>query len=182
MAGRKKPLVEGIEVVYIEIDKLNPAPYNPRKITDEAKDKLLQGIKHFGTVDPLIVRRSDNVIIGGHQRLEAMRILHYQHAPVVYVDLDDAQSKALNILLNNPEAQGHWDQEKLVFLLEDLKLTLPKDESTNIPILEITGFSPGEVNELIDAPEFRPGTLKDQQRLDEKKKVRCPECGHEFTP
>jgi hypothetical protein len=31
-----------------------------------------------------------------------------------------------------------------------------------------------------DAPNFEPGTEEDQSRLDEKAKVACPECGHEF--
>jgi hypothetical protein len=31
-------------------------------------------------------------------------------------------------------------------------------------------------------PDFEPATADDQSRLDQKAKVTCPECGHEFTP
>jgi hypothetical protein len=31
------------------------------------------------------------------------------------------------------------------------------------------------------APDFAPGTEAEQGRLDEKKPIKCPECGHEFT-
>jgi ferritin-like metal-binding protein YciE len=34
----------------------------------------------------------------------------------------------------------------------------------------------------IVSPDFQPATEDDQSRLDEKSKISCPECGHEFTP
>jgi len=36
--------------------------------------------------------------------------------------------------------------------------------------------------DLFNAKNFEPGTEEDQGRLDEKTKVCCPECAHEFTP
>ena len=50
---------------------LNPAAYNPRKMSDSARAALRRGIEAFGLVDPIIARRSDNLVIGGHQRLTA---------------------------------------------------------------------------------------------------------------
>jgi len=34
----------------------------------------------------------------------------------------------------------------------------------------------------ITAPDFQPVGIDEQGRLDQKKPVTCPECGHEFTP
>jgi len=31
-------------------------------------------------------------------------------------------------------------------------------------------------------PDFAPVDMSEQPRLDEKKRVTCPECGHEFAP
>lgn len=174
MAKKKSPLVEEIDVVYVNIEKLNPAPYNPRAISESALEKLKNSIQHFGTVDPLIVRRLDNLVIGGHQRLQALRELGWPKVPVVYIDLNDAQTKALNIQLNNPNSQGTWDDEKLMLLLDDLQHELPD--------IEVTGFNLHEISELKQLPEFSAGSIDDQQRLDEKMKVKCPECGNEFTP
>jgi hypothetical protein len=36
--------------------------------------------------------------------------------------------------------------------------------------------------EGIAPPDFDPAGIEDQSRLDEKAKITCPECGHEFTP
>jgi hypothetical protein len=34
----------------------------------------------------------------------------------------------------------------------------------------------------ITPPDFEPASIEDQSRLDEKAKITCPGCGHEFTP
>lgn len=36
--------------------------------------------------------------------------------------------------------------------------------------------------ELLNPPNFAPVGVDEQGRLDEKKKVTCPNCGNEFTP
>jgi hypothetical protein len=48
--------------------------------------------------------------------------------------------------------------------------------------LDITGFSMDEVEELLTkyGDEYGVGSAGEQGRLDEKTKVKCPECGHEF--
>lgn len=114
MAGRD------IAIAHVAPDALNPAPYNPRSMTDKARAALKRGIKTFGMVDPIIARRSDNLVVGGHQRLHAAKELGLATVPVVYVDADDNQAAALNVLLNNPSAQGEWDFSKLSGLLSEL--------------------------------------------------------------
>jgi hypothetical protein len=54
--------------------------------------------------------------------------------------------------------------------------------------VEAAGFTGEEIDGLIEklageiVPDFQPGTIDDQGRLDQKAKTTCPECGHEFTP
>ena len=135
-------IVNDIQITNADIWKLKPAKYNPRKMSGEALKRLKKSLQHFGTVDPLIVRKSDNMVIGGHQRLRAMQELGYITAPVVYIEVDDAQAKALNIQLNNPNSQGEWDEVALVGLLADLKI--------EIPDVEITGFDVPEIDKMIE--------------------------------
>ena len=101
-----------IEVQYVNPDTLNPAPYNPRTMSDDALSRLAKLLDSHGIVDPIIARRSDNLVIGGHQRLKAnaMREKPDVEVPVVFLDgISDEQAKALNIALNNPKAQGEYD-------------------------------------------------------------------------
>lgn len=110
-----------IKISYERTDSLTPAPYNPRTMTEEARARLARGIKEFGLVDPLVVRRSDRLIIGGHQRHTVAQSLGMDTVPVVFVDdLDDNQTAALNVLLNNPSAQGTWDYARLSDVLSSL--------------------------------------------------------------
>jgi len=103
-------------------------------------EKLKRSIAEFGFVEPLVARRSDHLVIGGHQRLEAAKALGMASVPVVYVDLSDAEAKTLNLALN--KIQGQWDLPKLGELLEDLQ-RLPEIDET------LTGFDGDEVDALL---------------------------------
>lgn len=83
------------EMVYVAISELVPASYNPRKITEEELQKLSRSIEVNGFIEPVVVNR-DMTIIGGHQRVKAAARLGYTEVPVVFVDLDKDDEKALN--------------------------------------------------------------------------------------
>jgi len=102
--------------------------------------KLVRSIETFGLVEPLVVRRSDNLVIGGHQRLEAGKALGLTKVPVVFVDVTEEEAKALNLALNR--IQGQWDLPKLGELLEELR-DLPELDIT------LTGFDNREIDELL---------------------------------
>jgi len=96
-------------VRLIRIDDLQVAPYNPRTITSEARDGLNHSINLFGLVQPIVVnKRSGFTIIGGHQRLEALKDRGAQEAQVLVVDLDEKDERALNLTLNNPHVEGKF--------------------------------------------------------------------------
>lgn len=104
------------------------ADYNPRRISDEARKTLRKGLKTFGLVGGVVVNeRPDGslVLVSGHQRLtELDRIRGYPgndysvRADVVH--LSDSREKELNVLLNNPNAQGEWDYFRLSMLLPEI--------------------------------------------------------------
>src|SRR5659263_293707 len=75
-----------ITMNYVEIASLKPDAFNPRRISDLELEALTRSIREFGLVDPIIVRREDKTVIGGHQRLLAARRLGYEKVPVVFVD------------------------------------------------------------------------------------------------
>jgi DNA modification methylase len=124
----------------VPVKQLTPWPDNPRTITKVDLRKLQRSIKEFGFVAPLVVRRSDHLIIGGHQRLEAAKGLHLKRVPVVYVQVNDAQARALNLALNR--IGGEWDLPKLGELLEELR-GLPDID------VAVTGFDEREIEQLL---------------------------------
>lgn len=131
-----------LTIEYVAPGVLNPAPYNPRRMDDDAMQRLKRGIAEFGLVDPLIARREDGLLIGGHQRLRACTELGWTTVPVIYLSgVDDQRAAALNVLLNNPHAQGEWDMSKLAELLSTLDAE-GFDAS-------LTGFNDMELTELL---------------------------------
>lgn len=124
------------------ISELNPSKYNPRIMPSAEMQKLEKSIKEFGYCEPIIINK-DNTVIGGHQRLEALKKLNNTKSiEVVVVDLDKKREKALNIALNR--IHGTWDMNKLGEILVDLQ---------DLPELELTGLDSKEIDLAIE--EFR---------------------------
>ena len=119
------------------------APYNPRKDLkpgDPEYERLKKSIQTFDYIDPIIVNRATQRIVGGHQRYKILRDLGYAEAEVSVVDLDETQEKALNVALN--KTGSTWDEEALATLLEELTAQLDD--------IEVTGFGADEVQALLD--------------------------------
>lgn len=129
-----------LRVCQVPISRLRPWRDNPRVMSAEEMAKLKRSIQEFGMVEPLVVRRSDHLVIGGHQRLEAARELRLTRVPVVHVEVDDPQAKTLNLALN--KIQGEWHLPRLGALLEELR-ELPDFDET------VSGFDLGEMDELL---------------------------------
>ena len=128
------PTIPGFEVRVLPIDQLVPAPYNPRKVlkpTDKAYRKLEQSLREFGLVEPLVWNERTGHVVGGHARLGILKAMGVSEVPVSVVNLSDAREKALNVVLNNQEAQGRYDPSRLADLLDELE---------ELPELPLTGF------------------------------------------
>ena len=98
-----------MKIETINISKINPAVYNPRKNLkpgDADYDKLKKSIDEFGCVEPLIWNKRTGNLVGGHQRLKILKERGDKEVQVSVVDLDDQKEKALNIALN--KISGDW--------------------------------------------------------------------------
>lgn len=138
--------VQQIQVEQVPIDELRPDPANPRRISDQELEALTRSIREFGLVDPVIARKEDGTVIGGHQRLLAARRLGYKTVPVVFVDLSQEQARLLNLALN--KISGSFDQELLARLLSQLN---------EVPDLDLTlsGFEEDELKKLLRSLDAR---------------------------
>lgn len=122
------------ELRTLPVGQLTPAPYNPRRAASSqspAYRKLKTSLEEFGLVEPLIWNEATGHVVGGHLRLRILRELGVMEVPVSVVRLTPAREKALNIVLNNREAQGRYDPAKLADLLEEL---------VDLPEMYATGF------------------------------------------
>ncbi len=82
--------MQNINVEYVDISSLKPSEYNPRKWSEIQKKHLKKSISQFGNIDPIIANKfkdRENIVIGGHFRLETCKELGHLTIPVVYVSL-----------------------------------------------------------------------------------------------
>lgn len=132
------------------------AAYNPRRLTESQFDSLRNSINQFGFVEPVIVNKTTNRIVGGHQRIRAAESLGISELPVYFVELDEPREKALNVALN--KISGEWDTTLLSELLESLDSDLQ----------ELTGFNDAELKLLLSDP-FEAGEEEKQPSVKESR-------------
>lgn len=162
----------------IPLDRMNPAPYNPRKdltSEDTAYQTLEHSIEEFGCVQALVWNERTGNLVGGHQTYKILLARGDTEAGCSVVDLPLEREKTLNIALN--EIHGQRDTEKLSNLLKELQETDPD-------LLELTGITGRELEKLLGEAEqviAELGELDPEEFADDAFKHTCPKCGFKFN-
>jgi DNA modification methylase len=135
-----------MQIEHVDIENLRPDPANPRRISDADLEALTRSMREWGFVQPVLVRREDKTVIGGHQRLVAARKAGLKIAPVVFLDISVERARLLNVALN--KISGAFDDELLARMLADLGAVPDID-------LTLTGFDDGELDKLLKSLDVR---------------------------
>ncbi len=119
------------------IEDLKPAAYNPRKISAEALAGLDASMRRFGDLSGITFNTRTGNLIGGHQRVKALRDRGAQlvdgalqveggdRFPVRVVSWARGKEKAANVAANNPHIGGEFEGLELV--LPEIKLDLGEE-------------------------------------------------------
>lgn len=153
-----------MELVSMKITDIHPAKYNPRKSLkpgDAEFEKLKASIERWDLVEPLVVNKNGNVLVGGHQRLKVCKALGMKEVQVVMVDLTPEREKLLNMSLN--KVCGDWDYTKLEGLFKEF----------DIEELGITGFDRSEIDNILAQTASAADDVK--QKIEEQNE-------HPFDP
>ena len=151
----------------MRLSEIKPYKKNAKKHDETQIKNVMQSIKEFGVVQPIVVDRNNTIIIG-HCRYEAMKRLGYdelQEDWVKVVDLSEEEAEKLR-LLDNKLNESEWDLD----LLKDL-----------VPSLDFSDFEidfnlPEEVEDINLDDFFEDAPPKEK----EPKKIQCPHCGEWF--
>jgi hypothetical protein len=167
------------ESIEINRSQIEPAKYNPRKISEEAKKKLKANIKRMGVMGGIVWNKRSGRLVGGHQKLMILDELQkYDRETnendytirVEAVDLTDQEEIEQNIFLNNKNAQGEFDNDILSTLLNDIEVknTGLDDFDLNLLGFELPSF---EIDEVEPEPleEIKPKS-KEEKKEDIKAK------------
>jgi hypothetical protein len=141
-------------VELVEIDRLFCSPSNPRR-NDAAVPHVAASIRRFGWQQPVVARRSGEVV-AGNTRLKAAQELGITEVPVWWFDGDDLAATAFAIADNRSHEFAEWDDAALVKLLEQLKAE---------DALDGVGYSTEEIDALVQ--QLREQEEADRELLDE---------------
>ena len=135
--------MSNLEIRYISPDRLRPYPGNARAHSRKQLKLIADSIERFGFTNPILVT-DDFEVIAGHGRLQAAKSLGMQRVPVVTLSsLSEADKKALIIADNRIAELAGWDRDMLAIEYQGL-LDLQFED------LEVTGFSLGEIDTILD--------------------------------
>jgi len=148
-----------MNILLKSITDIKPYSRNPRKKLN--LDKVVESIRNYGWQQPIVVDRA-GVIIAGHSRYEAAKILECKEIPVLIADLSPEKAKAYRIADNKTNQYSEWDYSLLNKEFTDL-LDINMD-------LEMTGF---DTKELEDFFTFD----KEDDVAKIKTEKSCPNCG-----
>ena len=109
-----------LQVEYISIDELKPYEKNAKKHPKQQVKKIASSIKEFGMCDPIAVWGDKNIIIEGHGRLQALKYLGNDTAPIIRLDHLTEEQRRAYTLAHNKVAESEWDFELLDLEINDL--------------------------------------------------------------
>ena len=109
-----------MKIIYKQVEDLQGYGNN-NKIHSERQIKLIgESIKEYGFKQPIVIDRYD-VIVAGHGRVEAAKLIGMEQLPcIVADDLTELQIRSYRIADNKLSALADWDEEALKIELEDI--------------------------------------------------------------
>ncbi|AOR24876.1 nucleoid occlusion protein [Clostridium taeniosporum] len=130
------------EIIKIDIDRIVPNLYQPRKyFNEQAIEELSQSIKQYGIIQPITVRKIGETyeLVAGERRLRAAKVAQLDVVPCNIVDITDSESAEIALLENLQREDLNYIEEaeaysNLIndhnFTQEDLAKRIGKKQST----------------------------------------------------
>ncbi len=127
-----------LSVEIVPLARLFGSPSNPR-VNDPAVPHVAASLRRFGWQQPIVAKRSGEVI-AGNTRLKAAQSLGFTEAPVVWFEGTDLDATAYQIADNRTHEFSAWDDQGLLQILEALRR---EDALLGV------GYDDGDIDELI---------------------------------
>lgn len=90
-------------VKQLEVDLIQPSPYQPRAVFDDDRiEELCQTIRIHGVIQPVVVRRNQvgYELIAGERRLRAVKQLGMKQIPAIVREMSDTDAASVSLIEN----------------------------------------------------------------------------------
>ncbi len=159
-------------VQEISIAAIRPNPYQSRRNFDpEAMKDLVESIRVYGILQPIIVRKLDEdnyQIIAGERRLSASKILGLEKIPAIVREYTDAQMNEVSLIENVQrqdlsvlEEAGAYERliREFGYTQENLAVKIGRSRSHIANLLRLLKLSP-KVRELVATGRISMGQAR----------------------
>lgn len=165
------PQIEKEDVVYLDIEEIEPNPFQPRRDFDsESLEELKASIKEKGVIQPILVRRREKgyELIAGERRLRAAKLLSLNKIPSIIREVKDDESLELSLIENlqredlNPIDQANAYKyliESFAFSQEKIAKVIGKARTTVANTLRLLNL-PKEIQDEIERGRISSGHAK----------------------
>jgi len=181
-------------IFHIEVDKIKPNPYQPRKnFEPEALNELASSIREYGVLHPLVVTKIETtsstgteveyLLISGERRLMASKLAGLERVPVIVkAAMSDRERLELAIIENiqrenlNPleTARAYVKlQEQFGLTQREIAIKVSKSRESvantmrllNLPTFAQDALSKGQINESQARLLLMVSDIKEQQAV-----------------
>jgi len=168
------------EFQYIDVDKIEPNPEQPRKrFQQNVLQELSETIKNVGVIEPIIVRKENDkyILISGERRWRATKLAGFKKIPAIVKNVDEIKSAELSIIENiqredlTPieEARAYERLIKLTNInIKEVAERVGKDRSTISNLLRLLKL-PEEIQQLVEEKKLTAGQARPLLSIADKK-------------
>lgn len=154
-----------MKIIDVPITEITEYENNARK-NENALELVAKSIDKYGFKVPVVLDK-ENVIVCGHARVKAAKMLGLETVPAVIAsDLTEEQIRAFRLADNKTAELAEWDFERLEEELNEI------DEEWMFSLFEKKRYE--EIEEF-------DGEISMEMFGDEEFKYECPECGFKFN-
>ena len=161
------------------IKDLKPDPRNARRHNPRNIGQIENSLRQYGAARSIVIDEAGE-IIAGHGVVEAAAQAGIERVRVVEASGHEIIAVQRKGLTKKEKAELSIADNRASDL-SDFDPGILKDLSAEIDLGQF--WMEDELSEVLKiVPDFQPATEDEQGRLDQKKPIKCPECGAEFTP
>ena len=173
---------DGEVVLLIDLKKISPNPYQPRKIFDEEKiDELAASISENGVFQPIIVKQFNDkyIIVSGERRFRACQKLKLNTIPAIVRNYDESKVAEIALIENLQRENLTAMEEASAYqtIMKELGLTqaelAKKIGKSRSYITNVVGLLslPKEVAELVSEGKITSGHARPLSKLKDEKRI-----------
>ena len=149
-------------VITVSLDKLKPNPYQPRiDINLQSLNELISSIEQNGLLQPIVVTKPQNdgnrIIIAGHRRVEAFKIMGKKEIQAIAIDDIKDQDLAILSLTENIMRENLHPIENAIAMKNILNNKIVESQNK---LAEYLGLSKGYVSKLMNILKLPTSVIK----------------------